>query len=62
MQQEISREILLFIEIKRFFHFLENKPVNRLFDGSVWAANFNDDSLGCSLDEVFKFGVTKLFF
>jgi len=41
--------------------FLENKPVHRLFDGNVCAADFNDDSLGRGLDEVFKFGVTKLF-
>ena len=44
-----------------FPQFLENKPVHRLFDGNVCAADFNDDSLGRGLDEVFKFGVTKLF-
>lgn len=44
-----------------FPKFLENKPVHRLFDDKVCAADFNDDSLGRGLDEVFKFGVTKLF-
>lgn len=44
-----------------FPKFLENKPVNRLFDDSVSAADFNDDSLGRGLDAVFNFGVTPLF-
>ena len=44
-----------------FPQFLENKPVTRLFDDSVCAADFNDDSLGRGLDAVFKFGVTHLF-
>ena len=44
-----------------FPDFLENKPVNRLFDDSVCAADFNDDSLGRGLDAVFEFGVTPLF-
>lgn len=44
-----------------FPDFLENKPVNRLFDDSVCAADFNDDSLGRGLDAIFKFGVTPLF-
>lgn len=44
-----------------FPKFLENKPVSRLFDDSVCASDFNDDSLGRGLDEVFKFGVTNLF-
>ena len=44
-----------------FPKFLENKPVNRLFDDHVNAADFNDDSLGRGLDAVFDFGVTPLF-
>lgn len=44
-----------------FPKFLENKPVNRLFDETVSAADFNDDSLGRGLDAVFDFGVTPLF-
>ena len=44
-----------------FPKFLENKPVNRLFDDHVNAADFNDDSLGRGLDAVFDFGVTLLF-
>jgi transposase len=44
-----------------FPNFLQNKPVNRLFDDTVRAADFNDDSLGRGLDEIFDFGVTRLF-
>lgn len=44
-----------------FPKFLENKPICRLFDDNVCSADFNDDSLGRGLDEVFKFGVTRLF-
>lgn len=44
-----------------FPKFLENKPVSRLFDDSVCAADFNDDSLGRGLDVIFKFGATALF-
>ncbi len=44
-----------------FPKFLENKPVSRLFDSNVSAADFNDDSLGRGLDAVFDFGVTPLF-
>lgn len=44
-----------------FPKFLKNKPVSRLFDDNVSAADFNDDSLGRGLDAVFAFGVTPLF-
>lgn len=44
-----------------FPKFMENKPVSRLFDDSISAADFNDDSLGRGLDAVFDFGVTPLF-
>ena len=44
-----------------FPKFLENKPIGRLFDDSICAADFNDDSLGRGLDAIFNFGVTTLF-
>ena len=44
-----------------FPQFLENKPVDRLFGGSVRAEYFNDDALGRCLDGIYDYGVTKLF-
>ena len=44
-----------------FPQFLDNKPVDRLFQGSVKAEYFNDDALGRCLDAIDEYGVTKLF-
>jgi transposase len=44
-----------------FPKFLENKPVSRLFGGSVTANDFNDDALGRFLDAVHAYGENKLF-
>ena len=44
-----------------FPEFLENKPVKRLFGPEIEASDFNDDVLGRCLDEIYKYGVTKLF-
>ena len=44
-----------------FEHFLENKPVDKLFDDTVEAAFFNDDALGRCLDAIYDYGVTQFF-
>ena len=44
-----------------FPQFLENKPVDRLFEGAVKAEYFNDDALGRCLDAIHDYGETKLF-
>lgn len=44
-----------------FPEFLENKPVKRFFGPDVEASYFNDDALGRCLDEIYEYGVTKLF-
>jgi transposase len=44
-----------------FPHFLDNKPVDRLFRGDVAAEHFNDDALGRCLDAIYTYGVTKFF-
>ena len=44
-----------------FPDFLSNKPVDRLIGKGLEAKDFNDDVLGRCLDEIYKYGVTKLF-
>lgn len=44
-----------------FPQFLDNKPIDRLFNGDLKADYFNDDALGRCLDEIDAYGVTKLF-
>ena len=44
-----------------FPEFLENKPVDRLFERELKAEFFNDDALGRCLDSIHSYGVTKLF-
>jgi len=41
--------------------YLENKPVDLLISPDLDAADFNDDSLGRSLDQLFEAGVTEVF-
>jgi transposase len=44
-----------------FPEFLENKPIDRLFQGDLKPEYFNDDALGRCLDAISDYGVTKLF-
>jgi len=44
-----------------FEQFLNNKPVDRLFDKDTKAEYFNDDALGRCLDAIADYGVTKFF-
>jgi transposase len=41
--------------------YLENKPIDLLISAELDAADFNDDSLGRSLDQLFEAGVTEIF-
>jgi transposase len=41
--------------------YMHNKPVDLLFGEGLVATDFNDDSLGRALDELFQAGVTELF-
>lgn len=41
--------------------YLHNKPVDLLIGPGLEAADFNDDSLGRSLDQLFEAGVTEVF-
>lgn len=44
-----------------FSEFLGNKPVERLFRSGVKASDFTDDALGRCLDEMYNYGLSKLF-
>ena len=44
-----------------FPQFLQNKPIKRLFNKELEASYFNDDALGRCLDDIEKYGTTKLF-
>lgn len=41
--------------------YMENKPVELLIDEALVASDFNDDTLGRALDELFQAGITELF-
>ncbi|MCA9926762.1 MAG: IS1634 family transposase [Anaerolineales bacterium] len=41
--------------------YMENKPVDLLISEELVASNFNDDTLGRALDELFQAGITELF-
>ena len=41
--------------------YMENKPVELLIDKELVASDFNDDTLGRALDELFQAGITELF-
>jgi transposase len=41
--------------------YMDNKPVDLLISPDLDAADFNDDSLGRSLDQLFEAGVTEVF-
>ena len=41
--------------------YMENKPVDLLISEELVASDFNDDTLGRSLDELFQAGITELF-
>jgi transposase len=41
--------------------YMSNKPVDILVDEGLTAADFNDDTLGRALDELFQAGITELF-
>ena len=41
--------------------YLENKPVNLLISEELEASDFNDDTLGRALDELFQAGITEIF-
>jgi transposase len=41
--------------------YMENKPVDILIREGLVASDFNDDSLGRALDELFQAGITELF-
>jgi transposase len=41
--------------------YLENKPVDVLIDAELTAADFNDDTLGRALDDLYEAGVTEVF-
>jgi transposase len=41
--------------------YMENKPVDLLIREGLVASDFNDDSLGRALDELFQAGITELF-
>ena len=66
MGQRIAAMILnglgfLDTRLYMFPEFLQNKPVNRLFDDDVSSDLFNDDALGRCLDAVHEFGVNSFF-
>jgi len=42
--------------------YLSNKPVDLLVDQSLTAEDFNDDTLGRSLDDLYEAGVTEVFY
>ncbi len=44
-----------------FPKFLENKPVEKLFREGIDAEDFNEFSLGRTLDKIYEYGPTKLF-
>ena len=41
--------------------YMRNKPVDLLIGEGLVADDFNDDTLGRALDEVYQIGVTELF-
>lgn len=41
--------------------YMENKPVELLISEELVASDFNDDTLGRALDELFQAGITELF-
>lgn len=41
--------------------YLRNKPVDMLIRSDLVANDFNDDTLGCSLDDLYACGVTEIF-
>lgn len=41
--------------------YMENKPVDLLIDEDLVASDFNDDTLGRALDELFQAGITEMF-
>ncbi len=41
--------------------YLRNKPIDLLIGPGLQAEDFNDDTLGRSLDDVYEYGVTELF-
>lgn len=43
-------------------NYLENKPVDILIDPGLTAEDFNDDTLGRCLDDLYEAGVTEVFF
>jgi transposase len=42
--------------------YLHNKPVDLLIDSDLTADDFNDDTLGCCLDDLYTAGVTEVFY
>ena len=42
--------------------YLKNKPVDLLIDPSLTAEDFNDDTLGRGLDDLYEAGVTEVFY
>jgi transposase len=42
-------------------HFFEDKPVGRLVGEGIEAGHLNDDTLGRALDDLYNYGVTKLY-
>jgi transposase len=42
--------------------YLHNKPVDLLIDPDLTAEDFNDDTLGRCLDDLYEAGVTEVFF
>jgi len=42
-------------------NFFQNKPVDKYLGNNVKAKDLNDDVLGRSLDQIYKYGTTKLF-
>lgn len=42
-------------------NYLRNKPVDLLISPGLTAENFNDDTLGRTLDDLYEHGVTKIF-
>ncbi len=45
-----------------FSHFFKDKPVERLLGEGIKAADLNDDKLGRVMDQLYKFGLSKIFF
>ncbi len=45
--------------VSRFF---ENKPIERLVGEGIKASDLNDDQIGMTLDALYNFGLTELFF